>query len=52
LDINPTWVSGVYFHRSVAGGIQGFRLYPAEHAPPTHYLLPSSRDWYGWYARG
>jgi hypothetical protein len=52
LDINPTWVTGVYFHHSAAVGIQGFRLYPAEHAPPTHYLLPSSRDWYGWYARG
>jgi hypothetical protein len=35
-----------------AGGIQGFRLYPAEHAPPTHHLLPSSREGYAWYARG
>jgi hypothetical protein len=51
LDINPTWVTGVYFHHTSAGGLQGYRLYPTEHAPPTHYLLPSSRDWYGWYAR-
>jgi hypothetical protein len=51
LDINPTWVTGVYFHHTGTDALQGFRLYPTEHAPPTHYLLPSSRDWYGWYAR-
>jgi hypothetical protein len=51
LDINPTWVTGVYFHDSPTGPPQGFRLYPAEHADPQHYLAPSSRDWYGWYAR-
>ena len=51
LDINPDWVSGVYFHDQPAGLPQGFRLYPAQKVPPTHYLSPSSRDWYGWYAR-
>jgi hypothetical protein len=52
LDINPTWVTGVYFHRSPSGPPQGFRLFPDERANPQHYLSPSSRDWYGWYARG
>jgi hypothetical protein len=51
LDINPTWVTGVYFHDTPAGP-QGFRLFPTERADPAHYLSPSSRDWYGWYARG
>lgn len=52
LDINPTWVTGVYFHDTPSGPPQGFRLFPAERADPQHYLSPSSRDWYGWYARG
>jgi hypothetical protein len=52
LDINPTWVTGAYFHHSTGGQLQGFPLYPTEHASPAHYLLPSSRDWYGWYTRG
>lgn len=51
MDINPTWVTGVYFHDSPTGPPQGFRLYPAEQTDPQHYLSPSSRDWYGWYAR-
>jgi hypothetical protein len=51
LDINPDWVSGAYFHDSSAGVPRGYRLYPAQHVPPDHYLVPSSRDWYGWYAR-
>ena len=51
LDINPTWVTGAYFHDTPSGVPQGFRLYPAERTGPQHYLLPSSRDWYGWYAR-
>jgi hypothetical protein len=50
LDINPDWISGVYFHQT-PGGVQGFRLYPAQKLPPTHYLSPSSRDWYAWFAR-
>ncbi|HEX3646932.1 MAG TPA: hypothetical protein VHV49_00815 [Pseudonocardiaceae bacterium] len=51
LDINPDWVSGVYFHDSPDGQPTGFRLYPTQHVDPRHYLSPSSRDWYGWYAR-
>ncbi len=51
LDINPDWVSGAYFHDSPTGVPQGYRLYPAQHVAPDHYLSPSSRDWYGWYAR-
>lgn len=52
LDINPDWVTGAYFDHPAGGGLHGFRLFPTERAAPTHYLLPSSRDWYGWYARG
>jgi hypothetical protein len=51
LDINPAWVSGVYFHDIPGALPQGFRLYPAQRVAPSHYLSPSSRDWYGWYAR-
>ena len=52
LDINPDWVSGVYFHDQPGSPPQGFRLYPTQKVPPTRYLSPSSRDWFGWYARG
>jgi hypothetical protein len=51
LDINPAWVSGVYFHDRPGGPPQGFKLFPAEQVPAQHYLSPSSRDWFGWYAR-
>lgn len=52
LDINPVWVSGVYFHYQLDGAPpRGFRLYPNQKVPPNHYLSPSSRDWFGWYAR-
>jgi hypothetical protein len=51
LDINPAWVSGVYFHRSRHARPRGFALFPAEQVPPEHYLFPASRDWYGWYVR-
>jgi hypothetical protein len=51
LDINPAWVSGAYFHRNPHGTPKGFRLFPAEQVSPAHYFTPSSRDWYGWYAR-
>jgi hypothetical protein len=50
LDINPDWTSGVYFQQ-VAGAARGFRLYPAQKLPPSHYLAPSSRDWYAWFSR-
>jgi hypothetical protein len=51
LDINPDWVSGVYFHDQPSGPPQGFALYPNQKVLPNHYLSPSSRDWFGWYAR-
>jgi hypothetical protein len=51
LDINPDWISGAYFHDQPSGNPQGFRLYPAQKLPPTKYFQPSSRDWFGWYAR-
>jgi hypothetical protein len=51
LDINPDWISGAYFHDKPSGNPQGFRLYPTQKLPPTKYFQPSSRDWFGWYAR-
>jgi hypothetical protein len=51
LDINPNWVSGAYFHSTPEGPPQGFRLFPGERVAPEHYLSPSSRDWYAFYAR-
>jgi len=51
LDINPTWVSGTYFHDQPGGAPQGFRLFDAERVAPGHYLIPTSRDWYAWYLR-
>jgi hypothetical protein len=51
LDINPNWVSGAYFHPSPNGPLQGFQLFPGERVPAEHYLSPSSRDWYAFYAR-
>ncbi len=52
LDINPEWITGTYFHTQPAGPPTGFRLYPTQHPAPTHYLSPSSRDWYAWFLRG
>jgi hypothetical protein len=52
LDINPEWITGTYFHTQPAGPPAGFRLYPTQHPAPTHYLSPSSRDWYAWFLRG
>jgi hypothetical protein len=51
LDINPTWVSGAYFHPALDGPPQAFQLFPGEKVPAEHYLSPSSRDWYAFYAR-
>lgn len=51
LDINPAWVSGAYFHPVPHRQPAGFTLFPGEQVSPAHYLFPSSRDWYGWYAR-
>jgi len=51
LDINPNWVSGAYFHSAPDSPPRGFPLFPGEHVAPEHYLSPSSRDWYAFYAR-
>jgi hypothetical protein len=51
LDINPAWISAAYFH-TTATDVRGFKLYPAEQVPPQHFLSPSSRDWFAWFARG
>jgi hypothetical protein len=51
LDINPHWVSGAYFHPAPDGPPQAFQLFPGEKVSAEHYLSPSSRDWYGFYAR-
>jgi hypothetical protein len=51
LDINPSWVSGAWFTRSGSGAPVGHPLYPAERVSPSHYLTPSSRDWFSWSSR-
>lgn len=51
LDINPDWITGVYFHTRPAAAPVGFRLYPGQRPSPSHYLSPSSRDWYAWFLR-
>jgi hypothetical protein len=51
LDINPDWVSGAYFHDQANGSPASFKLFPAEKVPPSHYLAPSSRDWFAWFVR-
>ena len=51
LDINPAWVNGAYFHDQPSGLPQGFPLYPTQKTPPSRYFTPTSRDWFGWYAR-
>jgi hypothetical protein len=52
LDINPDWITGVYYHAKAGGQPTGFRLYPTQKPSPSHYLSPSSRDWYAWFLRG
>lgn len=51
LDINPDWVSGAYFHPQPGGSPESFKLFPAEKIPSSHYLQPSSRDWFAWFVR-
>lgn len=51
LDINPTWVSGAYFHDQSNGPPTGFKLFPDEQVDPLHYLRMSSRDWLAWFVR-
>ena len=51
LDINPAWVTGVYFHDHPSGPPTGYTLFPAEQTSPQHYLTASSRDWFAWLLR-
>jgi hypothetical protein len=44
LDINPAWVSGVYFHPDGRPHPDAFRLFPDEQIGTQHYLQTSSRD--------
>ena len=53
LDINPAWMTGTYWQtRSAPQPPQAFHLYPNQQPSATHYLSPSSRDWYAWFLRG
>ena len=36
---------------TAVGAPTAYALFPAEQVPPTHYLSPSSRDWYSWALR-
>lgn len=51
LDINPDWITGVYYHTTPGQPAKGFQLYPGQKPSPSHYLSPSSRDWYAWFLR-
>jgi hypothetical protein len=51
LDINPDWITGVYYHTSPGKPAKGFQLYPGQKPTPSHYLSPSTRDWYAWFLR-
>lgn len=51
LDINPDWITGVYFHDHPGQHPTGYQLYPGQKPSPSHYLSPSSRDWYAWFLR-
>jgi hypothetical protein len=46
LDINPAWVSGVYFHPTGRPHPPAFRLFPDEQVGAQHYLQTSSRDFF------
>jgi hypothetical protein len=51
LDINPMWITGVYYQVRPVAQPLGFRLYPSQRPSPSHYLSPSTRDWYAWFLR-
>jgi hypothetical protein len=51
LDINPDWITGVYYHDQAGGHAVGYQLYPGQRPSPSHYLSPSTRDWYAWFLR-
>jgi hypothetical protein len=52
LDINPAWITGVYYHTRPGGQEPlGYHLYPTQGPSTAHYISPSSRDWYAWFLR-
>jgi hypothetical protein len=51
LDINPAWVSGVYFHPDGRPHPDAFRLFPDEQIGTQHYLQTSSRDFFSFDLR-
>jgi hypothetical protein len=51
LDINPSWITGVYYQTHPGGSPTGYRLFPGQVPSPSHYLSPSSRDWFAWFLR-
>jgi hypothetical protein len=53
LDINPAWMTGVYYQTRPSGQPPAaFHLYPAQQPAATHYFSASSRDWFAWFLRG
>jgi hypothetical protein len=51
LDINPMWITGVYYQIQPGAQPLGVRLYASQRPSPSHYLSPASRDWYAWFLR-
>jgi hypothetical protein len=51
LDINPAWVSGVYFHPTGAPHPAAFELFPDQQIGTQHYLRTSSRDFFSFDLR-
>lgn len=51
LDINPAWVSGVYFHPTGAPHPAAFELFPDQEIGTQHYLRTSSRDFFSFDLR-
>ena len=51
LDINPAWVSGVYFHPNGRPHPQAFELFPDQEIGTQHYLQVSSRDFFSFDLR-
>ena len=51
LDINPAWVSGVYFHPEGRARPEAFRLFPDQQIGTQHYLQTSSRDFFSFDLR-
>jgi hypothetical protein len=51
LDINPAWVSGVYFHPNGGPHPPAFELFPDQQIGTQHYLQISSRDFFSFDLR-